>query len=101
VCENLKRTMQEEVLHDTVREEQTKYQVSKFLHCCLKLLNDTEVVRNLMHLLGTCMGEEGTHIEISTPLPERDVCQVSKQNHTGRKLKIMIELRTYEVYGVM
>jgi hypothetical protein len=67
----------------------------------LKLLNDPDVARKLMHMLATCMGEEGTTIAISSPLPERDVCQVSKQKHTGREFKMMVELRSYEMDGVM
>jgi hypothetical protein len=52
-------------------------------------------------MLATCMGEEGTDRAISSPLPERDVCQVSKQKCTGREFKMTVELGSYEMDGVM
>jgi hypothetical protein len=52
-------------------------------------------------MLTRCMGEEGTIVAISSPLLERDVCQVSKQKHTGREFKMTVELGSYEMDGVM
>jgi len=83
------------------REEKTEDQVSNFLHCCFKLLSDPNVAWKLRHMLATYMGEEGTTIAILSPLLERDVCQVNKQKHTRGELKMMDELRSYEMDGVM
>jgi hypothetical protein len=47
------------------------------------------------------MGEEGTDRAISSPLPKRDVCQVSKQKHTGREFKMTTKLGGYDMDGVM
>jgi hypothetical protein len=40
----MKHMTQEEALHNMRREEETEDQVNKFLHCCLKLLSDLDVV---------------------------------------------------------
>lgn len=57
---------------------QVEDQVSKFLHCCMKILSDLDVANKLMHMLTRCMGEEDTIVAISTPIPNRDVHQVRK-----------------------
>jgi hypothetical protein len=82
-------------------EEKSKDQVSNFLCCCLKMLSDLEAAKKLTHMLTRCMGEEETTIAISSPLPEWDVCQVSKHKCTGREFKMKVELRSYEMDGVM
>jgi hypothetical protein len=76
-------TEREEALCNTSREEQVEDQVSKFLHCCLKLLSDPDVAKKLTHMLTRCMGEEEIMMAIYTPLPERDMCQVSKHKCIG------------------
>jgi hypothetical protein len=55
----------------------------------------------LTQMLATCMGEEGMERDISSPLPERDLCQVSKKKRTGREFKMTTELGSYEMDGVM
>jgi hypothetical protein len=45
------------VLRNLGREEENVDQVSNFLRCCLRLLNDMDVARNRTWMLGTCMGE--------------------------------------------
>jgi hypothetical protein len=47
------------------------------------------------------MGEDESVVTISTPLLERDVCQVTKQRCTGREFKMTAELGSYEMNGVM
>jgi hypothetical protein len=66
--------MCKEALCDLGRETDTEDQVSNFLHCCLRFLNDLDVVRKLMQMLATCMGKEMIDRNISSPLPEREVC---------------------------
>jgi hypothetical protein len=51
--------------------------------------------------LATYMGDEGTNRAISTPLPKRDVCQVSKYKCTRREFKMTTKLRSYEMDDVM
>jgi hypothetical protein len=79
MCEELKCMTQEEALRDMGHEEKVEYKVSKLLHYYLMLLSDLDLVKNLTHMLTNCMGEEGITVTISTLLPERDVCQVSKK----------------------
>jgi hypothetical protein len=76
--EELKRTTCEEALRNLGHETDTEDQVSNFLRCCLRLHNDPNVARRLTHVLATHMGKELTNKTISTPLLERDLCQVSK-----------------------
>jgi hypothetical protein len=52
-------------------------------------------------MLATCMKEQGEETTISAPLPERDVCQVSKKKCTGREFKMTTELGGYNMDGVM
>jgi hypothetical protein len=59
-------------------------QVNTFLHYCLQLLKDLEPTSKLTQMLATCMKEQGVEATIFSPLPKRDVCQVSKQKCTGR-----------------
>jgi hypothetical protein len=40
-------------------EEKVEDQVSNFLHCCLKLLSDLDVVRKLTHMLQPAWGKKG------------------------------------------
>jgi hypothetical protein len=47
------------------------------------------------------MGKELTDMTISSPLPEREVCQVSKKKHIGREFKMTTELGGYDMDGVM
>jgi hypothetical protein len=47
------------------------------------------------------MGKELMDQTISTPLPESEVCQVSKHKHTGREFKMTNELGGYDMDGVM
>jgi hypothetical protein len=60
LLEELKRATHEEELGDLGRETDTTDQVSDFLRCCLRLLNDPDVARKLTHMLATCMGKEMT-----------------------------------------
>jgi hypothetical protein len=83
------------------REEETEYPVSIFLHCCLQFINDPDATRKLTQMLSTCMGDQGMEKVILSPLPTREVCQVSKQNHTGQEFKMTVELGGYEMDGVM
>jgi hypothetical protein len=41
------------------------------------------MLKKLTQMLATCMGKEMTERTISSPLPERDMCQVSKKKCTG------------------
>jgi hypothetical protein len=59
------------------------------------------VVKMFMHMLETCMGEEGRVITISNPLLERDMCQVSKKKCTGREFKMTPKFGSYEMDVVM
>jgi hypothetical protein len=52
-------------------------------------------------MLATCMGEEWINKAISAPLPEMDMYQVNEQKHIGIYFKMMIELGSYEMDGVM
>ena len=54
-------------LHELDRQTNTEDQVSNFLHCHLRLLSDLDVAQNLMHMLETYMGEEGTERVILAP----------------------------------
>jgi hypothetical protein len=47
------------------------------------------------------MGREGMRRAISPPLLERDLCEVSKKKHKRREFKMMTELISYEMDGVM
>jgi hypothetical protein len=46
-------------------------------------------------------GEGDENRTISSPLPEREVCQVSKQKCTSREFKMTTELGGYDMDGVM
>jgi hypothetical protein len=54
------------VLHDLGCKEEYEDQVSSFLHCCLRLLNDPEVASKLTQMLATCMREQGVEETISS-----------------------------------
>jgi hypothetical protein len=85
--EELKHATHEEALHDLGHETDTEDQVSNFLHCCLRLLNDPDVAKvdtDVSYLHGGTRDRE----TISSPLPERDLCQVSKKKCTGREFKM-------------
>jgi len=99
--EELKCTAREEASYDMGHEEKSKYQVSNFFCCCLKLLSDPDAMRKLTHMLTTCMGEEGSTITISAQLPKRDVCEVSKRKCTKREFNMTVEPRSYEMDGVV
>jgi hypothetical protein len=47
------------------------------------------------------MKYQGEETTISALLPERDLCQVSKQKHTGQEFKMTAELGEYDMNGVM
>jgi hypothetical protein len=67
VHEDLKCMAHEEELGDLDLEKEIKDQVSNFLHYCLILLSNPNVVRKLTQMLATRIGEEGTKRIISTP----------------------------------
>jgi len=52
-------------------------------------------------MLAKCMGEDESVVTISTPLLERDVCQVTKQKRTEREFKMTAKLGSYDMDGVM
>jgi hypothetical protein len=62
--EELKCTMHKETLLNLGCEIETEDQVSNFLHCCLRFLNDLDATKMLTHMLATCMGEYGKEREI-------------------------------------
>jgi hypothetical protein len=66
--------MHTKLLNDLGCKEESKYQVSYFLHCCLRLLNDPEVSSKLTQMLATFMKDQGVEAAISALLSERDVC---------------------------
>jgi hypothetical protein len=82
-------------------EFKSEDQLSNFLRFCWKLLNYHDATIKLTHMLATCIGEEGIDITISSSLPERDMCQVSKHKRTRTEFKMMVELESYEMDGVM
>jgi hypothetical protein len=47
------------------------------------------------------MGEEETNRDISLPLTERDVCRVSKKNHTRSEFEMTVKIGGYDIDGVM
>jgi hypothetical protein len=51
--------VQEEALFNMGHEVENQDQVSNFLLYCLKLLSELDVVKMFMHMLESCMGEEG------------------------------------------
>jgi hypothetical protein len=65
------------------------------------VLNDTEVASKLTQLLATWMREQGVEETISSPLPERYVCQVNKQKNMGWELNMTVDLGGYDMDGVM
>jgi ATP-dependent protease HslVU (ClpYQ) ATPase subunit len=70
--EDLKHMMHEEALHDLGCEIEIKDQVSTFLHCRLRFINDLDVTKKLTQMLSTCMEEKEMERTISAP-------------HTGNK----------------
>jgi hypothetical protein len=52
-------------------------------------------------MLATYMGEKGMERTISSPLTEMDLCQVSKHKNIGIEFKMIVELGSYEMDGVM
>jgi hypothetical protein len=52
-------------------------------------------------MLETCMGKAMIDINISAPLPKTNVCHVRKHKHIGREFKMIIELISYEMDGIM
>jgi len=47
------------------------------------------------------MREQGGEETISTPLPERDMCQVSKKKHMGHEFNMKTKLASYDMDGVV
>jgi hypothetical protein len=82
-------------------QERHEYQVSNLLHYCLRLLNYHDATRNSKKILVTCMGEKGRERNISSPLPERDLCQANEQKCMGKEFKMTFELGIYEMDGFM
>ena len=54
-------------------EEALDSQVSEFLHCCIKILNDPPMTKELTHLLTKWLALHEMDNPISTPLVERKV----------------------------
>jgi hypothetical protein len=65
------------------------------------VLGDPIVTKKLTHMLTICMEEGEIDATISTPLPKRYVCHVSRRKCTGREFKMTTELGSYEMDGVM
>jgi hypothetical protein len=69
--EELKRVVREGSLCDLGPKTNMEDQISNFLLCCLRLLNDLDAAQKLMQVLATCIGKDLTKRNISSPLPKR------------------------------
>jgi hypothetical protein len=59
--EELQCTMLEETSCNTYYKDESKNQVSNFLHCFLKMLSDPKGANELTHMITRCIGEEKNH----------------------------------------